>query len=398
MAAHHDSHFGSPAIGLADGIGGGGGGGGPPLHFANLNTSLDTGGGGGNDMTALLTEMRLARENQQQMLAAAAEQNAMLRQEISLMRQAQNQGQGAGHAGDAAHNQQSPPAPSANLAESNSIKGLVAAAVKDTTAQLNKLNAARQAVLNLEGLEIAADPTTSLPTDTPNACKKLKAPELSLPADMAEQFAEQLASSTLEIEKHLRAMQIQYCRELLGIKRHIAVAAEHKITEGRDELRTEITSVLADTLIPPADQQLLLHTALDKFDEEKRAVVIKIETARKEAAKLKAQKAAALEEAQVKQLTEDNSVTVGALIDSKIAAERHRRGSEDISVDDVDEHALMEENARFQRHLGTGQQPKNGKAKRTKTNGQKKSAAQKGKPGKGKGGAAGKRGGGRGGR
>ena len=62
MAAHHDSHFGSPVSGMTGGNGGsGGGGGGPSLQFANLNNNLNAGGSDGNDMAALLTEMRLAR-------------------------------------------------------------------------------------------------------------------------------------------------------------------------------------------------------------------------------------------------------------------------------------------------------------------------------------------------
>merc|ERR1712178_391292 len=83
-------------------------------------------------------------------------------------------------------------------------------------------------------------------------------------------------------------MQAQYATELLGIQRAAATMSRDKITAVKNHLQAEVQQVLADTLIPAADQQRLLQSALDKFEAEKSAKVIKIETKRKEDAKRKA--------------------------------------------------------------------------------------------------------------
>ena len=204
----------------------------------------------------------------------------------------------------------------------------------------------------------------------------------------------------------------------------LSESEENFTSEG--ELQNSIKDVLADTYISEPDKQALTEKALHDFGQQKSAEIIKIETRRKADATQKATRMKELEAAKLKQLESNNDLTVGALMDQKISAERVRRGSEEIMVDAVDATKLVQENAAFQKTLnmssshsskngGAARGPKNSatKSKKKPSGAQEKPSAAKGKPtstkakkpiaakgkskGKGKGKAANKRGGGRGG-
>ena len=394
------------------------------------HASGEAGEFGRDEVQALVTELQATRNqsaisDQQtaQLMRMHKEQNDLLRQQIQLLtQQGSLQNPGAGHALQAAA---PPPPPLTNvLGESNAIKGFVTTAVKEVTVHLNKANAAKQAKATMETLTIDTDPTVPLPLDMPKVAQKVRAPMLTFPAEMGKE--EMLKELQTEIDKSVRQVQITFCAHLLKCKNEIVTFSLAQIEAAETKLQNSIKDVLADTYISEPDKQALTEKALHDFGQQKSAEIIKIETRRKADATQKATRMKELEAAKLKQLESNNDLTVGALMDQKISAERVRRGSEEIMVDAVDATKLVQENAAFQKTLnmssshsskngGAARGPKNSatKSKKKPSGAQEKPSAAKGKPtstkakkpiaakgkskGKGKGKAANKRGGGRGG-
>ena len=269
-------------------------------------------------------------------------------------------------------------------AESAAIKEKVAVHVKAGTRQLNDYIHAVSAVQALRALELDADHTVPLPARVPKEALKIKAPQLQMRADLAETRVEELKSANAAVAGHIRAAQIAFVAQTIVIKEEEIKHLEAKRPQAVGELRADVTAILDGTLIEQADKERLLATAAASYEEQMRAVTIKIETRRKAADLDKKRKAELLEAERLKQLETDNSTTLGALMDSKIAANNVRRGSEEITAGEIDQIKLMEENAAFEKEKDklSKTKPKNGKASRAQplaTRGQNNTTNGKGK-------------------
>ena len=331
------------------------------------HASGEAGEFGRDEVQALVTELQATRNqsaisDQQtaQLMRMHKEQNDLLRQQIQLLtQQGSLQNPGAGHALQAAA---PPPPPLTNvLGESNAIKGFVTTAVKEVTVHLNKANAAKQAKATMETLTIDTDPTVPLPLDMPKVAQKVRAPMLTFPAEMGKE--EMLKELQTEIDKSVRQVQITFCAQLLKCKNEIVTFSLAQIEAAETKLQNSIKDVLADTYISEPDKQALTEKALHDFGQQKSAEIIKIETRRKADATQKATRMKELEAAKLKQLESNNDLTVGALMDQKISAERVRRGSEEVMVDAVDATKLVQENAAFQKtlNMSSSHSSKNGR-------------------------------------
>eukprot|EP01050_Picozoa_sp_SAG11_P024689 SAG11_NODE_5335_length_1592_cov_5.702612_2_plen_219_part_00 len=206
-----------------------------------------------------------------------------------------------------------------------------------------------------------------------------------------------------------RATQIEYAKQLLRTKvRTIAITSTH--LAGADEkLGADVDTLLSDTILTAEQKRKQRDAALAEFAERRDAVVCEIEAARKEQLAAQAEKARLHEEAKLKSLESDNSMTIGALVDAKILAnEVRRRGSDTIDLEEVDTRKLLEENAAAQQQLFHQAPQSSALSARGRTaKSQPKSQPKPKKPGKkpaargkanGKGKGKSKRGGGRGGR
>ena len=142
------------------------------------------------------------------------------------------------------------------------------------------------------------------------------------------------------------------------------------------------------------DQRQILHAAAQVYADRRRDVVNKLETARKEAEREKARKAQELEEEKLQQLQSNNSSTVGALIDYKLAEWESRESGVDPS-----DPATLDKNAAAQQDIAAsllgsknGKAPPNSQKSRgqTKQKSTSKSTGQAQGKGKGKKGHKGK--------
>eukprot|EP01050_Picozoa_sp_SAG11_P015139 SAG11_NODE_1933_length_4040_cov_12.707435_1_plen_335_part_00 len=304
------------------------------------------------------------------------------------------------------------------------VKKLTDAAVTKVTSLLNRRNNAKAAHDKLCALEVASDPSVPLPVDCPKPMHQMQPAKLHMPAGMtlgavaprapraaaaaAQGEGEQQEEAAPEhmygddplekmnqmVHQHIRAAQVTYLQQLIAIKRSIVVDDSKAIEDLTVEVEDKVRACLADTCIPSADQRQILRAAGQVYADGRRDVVNKLETARKEAERERARKAQELEEEKLQQLQSDNSSTVGALIDYKLAEWESRESGVDPS-----DPATLDKNAAAQQDIAAsllgsknGKAPPNSQKSRgqTKQKSTSKSTGQAQGKGKGKKGHKGK--------
>eukprot|EP01052_Picozoa_sp_SAG31_P039305 SAG31_NODE_5421_length_2547_cov_12.100899_2_plen_386_part_00 len=260
------------------------------------------------------------------------------------------------------------------LGQSTAIQKKIEEHVSKYTQTLNQLNSAKASHAALSKLEISADPAVPLPQGTPKEAKALTAPEIRVHAAVKILHERQNSEAQRRLATHIRAAQIEFVKQMTGSKEATVQHLQEELPRIANHLETAVAEILADTLISEHVKQELQRTAAAKYAAEMNAATIKVETKRKADIAEKQRRAAELEKAKIQQLERDNSQTVGALIDQKIAAERERtrRGSMEIDEPRPDDQQLMEENADFEKRHTNKQNAKaapaqkqgNGKASR----------------------------------
>eukprot|EP01050_Picozoa_sp_SAG11_P023787 SAG11_NODE_4888_length_1732_cov_30.303123_2_plen_420_part_00 len=253
---------------------------------------------------------------------------------------------------------------------------LVDDAVAAVTRDLNTANRARASLESLEALRIDADPSVPLPDGTPKVALQIRAPSITLPAGIEDE--DFLATVQVPLQTAKRKMQQVYVEQLIASKKKVLQITAGRIDNAEAALTAAISDLLADTVLGSEHKTELGTAALRKFRADKTAAIDKIEAARKAEVKRKAKAAQDLEAAKLEQLETDNHLTVGALVDAKIAAERARRGSEEIDIEPPDQHALLRENAEAERLFRKASPAANegGRQNRGKQNQQRKKQQQ----------------------
>eukprot|EP01050_Picozoa_sp_SAG11_P018711 SAG11_NODE_2873_length_2880_cov_9.311399_2_plen_411_part_00 len=232
----------------------------------------------------------------------------------------------------------------------SAIKTLVEAKVDAAKAALTTAKRAHVAADHLQKLDLNTDPSISLPEGSPKDIRRIAAPKIKMPDGIEDDKL--LEETAIAIDTCTRATQIAYVAQLLRTKERTIEICHARLSAASDSLSTELDTMLADTALTAAYKQKLKAAALLKFGEERDAAVFEIETARIEAIRAAAEKARLLEEAKLLSLETDNSQTIGALVDAKIAAnELRRRGSDAIDLEEEDEMQLRIENAEAQKQL-----------------------------------------------
>eukprot|EP01050_Picozoa_sp_SAG11_P020004 SAG11_NODE_3285_length_2552_cov_5.097432_1_plen_733_part_01 len=269
------------------------------------------------------------------------------------------------------------------------VKKLVDIAVTEVTTDLNTANRARASLEGLKALRISDDPTVRLPDGMPKIALQIKVPTISMPKGVEDD--DFLCEVNRPLEAAKRGLQITYVTQLVAAREKTLVITGARIDGAAERLTAAITSLLSDTVLSAEHKTELGTVAMQLFRDSKTAAVDKIEAGRKAEVQRKAKAAQDWEEAQLQQLETDNHMTVGALVDAKIAAERYRRrGSEDISSEDVPDPILLaQENAEAEKHFrqaspaaNRGGRHNHGKSKQKKQQ-QQQQNKQKGKGTKG---------------
>eukprot|EP01050_Picozoa_sp_SAG11_P025742 SAG11_NODE_5914_length_1434_cov_2.549813_1_plen_405_part_10 len=253
---------------------------------------------------------------------------------------------------------------------------LVGDAVASVTSDLNTANRARASLESLRALRIDADPSVPLPDGMPKTALQIRAPSVYLPSGIEDE--DFCATVNVPLQAAKRNMQVVYVKQLIASKEKTLLITAGRIENAETALTAAISDLLSDTVLGTERKTELGTTALRRFRTDKTAAFDKIEAARKAEIKRKAKAACDLEAAKLEQLETDNHLTVGALVDAKIAAERARRGSEEIDVELPDQHALLQENAEAERHFRQASPAANvgGRQNRGKQNQQRKKQQQ----------------------
>eukprot|EP01050_Picozoa_sp_SAG11_P004230 SAG11_NODE_264_length_11522_cov_14.739210_2_plen_464_part_00 len=401
-----------------------------------------------DDQSRLISELIASRSLQERALAQQQELLLAQREELQLLREqsasiasmAQQALRGAPtgraqaaqqHAAAGAATQHAHAVPQVNTIAAKApedmlpatVKTVVDKAVTDVTALLNRMNNAKTALDKLCALRVSPDPSARLPIGCPKQLHKMQAAELPLPdgftlgtvaegpgptlvaEDLEEEPAaeapprhmygdEPLKEMNLMVQRHVRAAQIEFLTQLCAVKRSVVADDTRAIDATAADVEQKMRECLTDTCIPTEDSAAILRAAGQMFADRRSDVIAKIETRRKEEARLKALKAQELEDEKLQALQRDNSSTVAALIDQKLAA---WEAAEAGTVDPSDPKIIAENAEHQQRIAGAltsskSSSSKNGSAPRgprsrsqNKQQGKGKSQSKGKNPSKGKG-------------
>ena len=143
------------------------------------------------------------------------------------------------------------------------------------------------------------------------------------------------------------------------------------ISDGK--VRASVRDMMTDTAIPAALQTQMIEAASESFKIKREAAIAAVEMTRKNTATELAKKHENDEEARLKLLTENNSKTVGAIIDAKFAELKLAEEGEDEEMEisaDQKQAKLAAANADYQSQLGAtpnfGRAPRAQKTQKSK--------------------------------
>ena len=258
------------------------------------------------------------------------------------------------------------------------IDGVVQKNVTIVTKAQQEINSASAAKAGLEELVFDLEnPKAPLPNGVPNKAKSLHSPKLKVTDEMAsdETCTAALDLLQVEVDKKLRALQREFVVQGIIVRTQImqfyTTVKSEAISDGK--VRASVRDMMTDTAIPAALQTQMIEAASESFKIKREAAIAAVEMTRKNTATELAKKHENDEEARLKLLTENNSKTVGAIIDAKFAELKLAEEGEDEEMEisaDQKQAKLAAANADYQSQLGAtpnfGRAPRAQKTQKSK--------------------------------